>query len=183
MTGRAQAAADVDADLVERAAGGESAAFEALVESRLNRAFCTASAILGNEADAADVVQDAFVSAWRHLPSLRDGTKFDAWLTSVIVNRCRDVLRQQRRSREVALERAPEPADVDAADAVADAAAVDAAFDQLRADHRYLLVMHHVHRVPVAELARLLGVPEGTAKWRLHSARAALERALEATNG
>lgn len=183
MTGRAHAAAAVDADLVERAAGGESAAFEALVESRLNRAFRTASAILGNEADAADVVQDAFVSAWRHLPSLRDGAKFDAWLTRVVINRSRDVLRQQRRSREVELERAPEPAGIDATDAVAGAAAVGAAFEQLRADHRYLLVMHHLHQMPVAELARLLGVPEGTAKWRLHSARAALERALEASNG
>jgi DNA-directed RNA polymerase specialized sigma24 family protein len=40
--------------------------------------------------------------------------------------------------------------------------------------------MHHLHRVPVADLARELGIPEGTTKWRLHAARAALARALEA---
>ena len=62
-------------------------------------------------------------------------------------------------------------------------AAINAAFERLSADQRHLLVMHHVNRVSVVDLARQLGVPEGTAKWRLHAARRALERALEASNG
>ena len=53
------------------------------------------------------------------------------------------------------------------------------AFDQLSSEQRYLLVMHHLHGTPVAELAAELGAPEGTLKWRLHAARAALQRALE----
>ena len=68
-----------DEDLVVRAAGGDVDAFETLVAARLNRAFRTASAILGSEADAHDVVQDAFVATWRHLPKLRDRARFDAW--------------------------------------------------------------------------------------------------------
>ncbi|MGI8830336.1 MAG: sigma factor, partial [Candidatus Limnocylindria bacterium] len=56
-----------DEDLVERAAGDDVVAFEALMAPRLNRAFRTASAILGSEADAHDVVQEAFVATWRHL--------------------------------------------------------------------------------------------------------------------
>ena len=87
MTGRPNAAVALDGDLVKRAAAGDMAAFEALVEPRLNRTFRTASAILGNEADAADAVQEAFVAAWRHLPAIRDGAKFDAWLNKVILNR------------------------------------------------------------------------------------------------
>ena len=59
-------------------------------------------------------------------------------------------------------------------------AALNSAFDRLSVDQRHLLVMHHLHRVPVADLARELGIPEGTTKWRLHAARAALTRALEA---
>jgi RNA polymerase sigma-70 factor (ECF subfamily) len=182
MTGGSRAAL-ADGDLVDQASRGDVAAFEALVEARLAHAFRTASAILGNEADAADVVQDAFVSAWRHLPSLRDAARFDAWLTKVVVNRCRDVLRRRRRSHEVALERAAEPIGADPSAAIVEADAVGAAFDRLAAHQRYVLVMHHLHRLPVAELARLMGVPEGTAKWRLHSARAALERELEASDG
>ncbi len=183
MTGRPQAAIALDVDLVERAATGDVAAFEALVEARLSRAFRTASAILGNEADAADVVQEAFVAAWRQLPALRNGAKFDAWLNKVIVNRCRDLLRRRRRSREVAIDDGPEPRGADTTASVGESAAINAAFEHLSADQRHLLVMHHVNRVSVVDLARQLGVPEGTAKWRLHAARGALERALEASNG
>ena len=68
----------------------------------------------------------------------------------------------------------------DSAAAAAEMAALTAAFERLSVDHRHLLVMHHLHRVPVADLARELGIPEGTTKWRLHAARAALARALEA---
>jgi RNA polymerase sigma-70 factor (ECF subfamily) len=168
-----------DEDLVARAAGGDVSAFEALVAPRLNRAVRTASAILGSEADAHDVVQDAFVTTWRHLPRLRDRTKFDAWLNKMIVNLCRDALRRRRRSREVALDGALHLYSEDSSDAAAGMAALTAAFERLSVDHRHLLVMHHLHRVPVADLASDLGIPEGTAKWRLHAARAALTRALE----
>ena len=166
-------------DLVERAAAGDVDAFEALVAARLNRAFRTASAILGSEADAHDVVQEAFVATWRHLPKLRDPRRFDAWLSKTIVNRCRDALRVRRRSREVALEGALELPSDDSMGPAGDMAALTRAFETLSAHQRHLLVMHHLHRAPVSELARELGIPEGTAKWRLHAARAALARALE----
>ena len=54
------------------------------------------------------------------------------------------------------------------------------AFDRLRPKDRMILVLHHVEERPVAEIARSLGIPVGTAKWRLHAARAALEKAMEA---
>lgn len=180
MTERIATVAVRDEDLVERAAAGDVDAFEALVAARLNRAFRTASAILGSEADAYDVVQEAFVATWRHLPKLRDRTRFDAWLNKMIVNRCRDVLRRRRRSREVALDGALDLRSEDSMDAASDMAALTTAFERLSVDHRHLLVMHHLHRVPVADLARELGIPEGTTKWRLHAARGALTRALEA---
>ena len=169
-----------DEDLVGRAAAGDVEAFEMLVATRLSRAFRTASAILGSEADASDVVQEAFVATWRSLPKLRDRTRFDAWLNKMIVNRCRDVLRQRGRSREVALDTAMDLRSEDSTGAAGEMATMTAAFERLNIGHRHLLVMHHLHRVPVADLARELGIPEGTAKWRLHAARAALARALEA---
>ena len=68
----------------------------------------------------------------------------------------------------------------DATGRATDMAALTTAFERLSVDHRHLLVMHHLHRVPVADLAKELGIPEGTTKWRLHAARAALARTLEA---
>ncbi len=63
---------------------------------------------------------------------------------------------------------------------MADNDAISRAFDRLRPDERAILALHHVDERPVAEIARTLGIPVGTAKWRLHSARRALERAMEA---
>lgn len=180
VTERIEMTAPRDDDLVARAAAGDVDAFEVLVAARLNRAVRTASAILGSEADAHDVVQEAFVATWRHLPKLRDRTRFDPWLNKMIVNRCRDALRRRRRSREVDLDDALALQSEDATGAAAGMAALNSAFDQLSVAQRQLLVMHHLHRVPVADLAKELGIPEGTAKWRLHAARAALTRALEA---
>jgi len=179
VTNASELATAHDGDLVARAGRGDVDAFEALVTARLGRVFRLASAILGSEADAHDVVQDSFVAAWRHLPALRDDAKFDAWLTKVVVNRCRDVLRRRRRSREVELTDAWGHESADLVGGVADAEAVNAAFERLSSAQRALLVMHHLNRASVVDIARQLGIPEGTAKWRLHAARTALERALE----
>jgi RNA polymerase sigma-70 factor (ECF subfamily) len=54
------------------------------------------------------------------------------------------------------------------------------AFDRLSADNRALIVLHHLRHESVAAIARSIGVPAGTVKWRLHAARGALERALRA---
>jgi RNA polymerase sigma-70 factor (ECF subfamily) len=165
--------------LVEMAARGDRHAFEQLVESRLDRIFRTVCAILGNEADARDGTQDAFIAVWVQLPRLRDVARFDAWLNRVILNGCRDVLRRRHRSREMELS-GLEMGAPDSTREVAERAAFNAAFDRLSPADRSILVLHHLHQLPLTEIAGHLGVPVGTAKSRLHTARRALERALEA---
>jgi RNA polymerase sigma-70 factor, ECF subfamily len=178
ISGPSQFAADLTTDdLVSRARRVDRIAFASFVESRLDRVFRTASAMLNNEADAQDVVQEAFLATWQQLPRLREASAFDAWLNQVIRNRCRDVLRRRRRSRDLGDFDRPMP---DSTASVADTAALKAAFDRLNADQRMILVLHHLHRLGVAELASQLRIPLGTSKWRLHAARQALERAMEA---
>jgi RNA polymerase sigma-70 factor (ECF subfamily) len=176
VEGIGRVAEPVDQRLVELAGKGDRDAFAELVESRLAATFRTASAILGNEADARDVVQEAFVSAWVNLPRLRDASRFDGWLNRIVLNRCRDVLRRRRRSREIALD---PMLVVHSPEAFEGLETLNAAFERLPVGQRQLLVLHHLHRQPVAEIAQSLGVPLGTAKWRLNAARRALERALE----
>lgn len=169
------------ADLVARARSGDRLAFTTLVEYRLDGAFRTASAILGNEADARDVVQDSFVTAWQQLPRLRDASRFDPWLNQIIRNRCRDVLRRRKRTREIDLSTI-ERTTADPTEHIGDLQALDTAFESLGAEQRQLLVLHHLHHLRVEDLATQLGIPVGTAKWRLHAARQSLARALEEAN-
>jgi RNA polymerase sigma-70 factor, ECF subfamily len=168
-------------DLVERARRGDTVAFEALLQERLDGLFRTAWAILGDEADARDATQDACLLAWRNLPRLRQPDRFDAWLTRVLVNGCRMRLRSRAHVREIRMEpdldRPGPQADDPASHAEADAIA--RAFDRLSPDARAILVLHHLRHQPVTSIALALGVPPGTVKSRLHTARAALAQALE----
>ena len=184
-------ASDAD-DRVRRAALGDIVAFDVLIAARLDRCYRLAYSILGNEADAADATQEAVVSAWRQLPRLRDRSSFDSWLNRIVANAARMSRRHRVRLREVRVEPAddserpaprtehPDPAAGRQIDAVASADAIGRAFERLREQDRVIIVLHHVEERPLAEIARTLGIAVGTVKWRLHQARNALERAMEA---
>jgi RNA polymerase sigma-70 factor (ECF subfamily) len=173
------AAGTRDNALVVRAQRGDQEAFAQLIGPRGDTLLRTARAILGNESDAYEAAQDALVAAWAQLPRLRDADRFDAWLNRTLVNKCRDALRKRKRVREIDVTET-ELAVPDAADAGIARAAVVAAFDRLSVEERHLLVLHHLYDMPLAQIARQLRIPLGTAKSRLWGARRHLERALEA---
>jgi RNA polymerase sigma-70 factor (ECF subfamily) len=170
---------------VARAADGDPAAFDRLVADRIDGLYRLAVAILRSEADATDATQQAFVTAWRELPRLRDRDRFDAWLARIVVNVCRDELRRRGRRRVREL---PEAADGHRTTAdlrtddlethVGRSDQIRRAFAALAAAQRSILVLHHVDGRSVEEIAAAFGIPTGTAKWRLYAARQALERAL-----
>jgi RNA polymerase sigma-70 factor (ECF subfamily) len=179
-------------DLIHRAALGDARAYDELMTSRLDRCFRLAFSIVGNRADAADATQEAVVSAWRQLPRLRDQRAFDGWLNRIVVNSARMSRRHRVRLREVPVDPA---ADEDGTlthrdrpdhgagtdiDRIASADTIGRSFARLKDEDRMLLVLHHVEERPLAEISRSLGIPVGTVKWRLHRARNALERAMEA---
>lgn len=174
--------------LVERARGGDRTAFEALVDDFLEPAMSTAVAILGDESDARDATQDAFLAAWGGLRGLRDPECFDAWLKQILVNSCRAVGRRRRRTliREIPMDElgaVDEPADDPAWQQARCGPSLDEiehAFGRLSVEERSILVLHHLERHSVAEIAAVLAIPVGTAKSRLFNARRSLERALEA---
>lgn len=172
-------------DLVRRAAGGDAAAFEQLIVAGADRAFRTARAILGNDADARDATQEAYVSAWRELPRLRNLENFDAWLRRILVNACRAHLRGRRRVHEISLDETYDRGEpgLQLSDQVSQTDLVGRAFGRLDADKRSILVLHHLNHESLASIASTLGIPIGTVKSRLYDARAALQRALDAEEG
>jgi RNA polymerase sigma-70 factor (ECF subfamily) len=165
-------------DLIARAARGDADAFGLLMSDRMPGLLRLARTIVRNEADARDATQEAFVSAWQNLPRLRDERRFDAWLNTILANRCRDLLRKRGRIREIDIEGSTLRT-ADPAPHALERAAVLAAFDRLSIADRQILALHHLEERTVDEVARALGIPVGTAKSRLHAARKALGRALE----
>ena len=176
-------------DLVRRASRGDVAAFDALVAARLSSSLRLARAIVDSPADAEDVVQEAFVSAWRNLPRLREPDRFDAWFGRILVNAARTHVRRRGSVRPISIDRRHVDGDREddmpgqhdpGLESVVSGDALGRAINRLTIDQRTILALHHLEERPVAQIAAVLGIPVGTAKWRLHAARQALERALEA---
>jgi RNA polymerase sigma-70 factor, ECF subfamily len=167
----------MDRELLVRARAGDREAFEQIVLTQGEPLFRTAMAILGNEADARDATQEAFVSAWRALAFLKDFDRFDAWMGRILVNACRMSLRSRRRVREIAVADLPDYPEKPAL--ATDTTDFDAAFNRLNVDQRSMLVLHHLHGYGVDEMAEWLGIPSGTVKWRLSRARRALAAQLD----
>lgn len=172
-----------DAELVRRAAAGDAAAFSALVERHERRVYSLCLRLVGNEHDAGDAAQEAFLTAYRKLDSFRAEAAFTTWLHRIAVNASYDVLRKRARApllsaREedpVAPRAAPAP---DHADASAEGIDVRRALQHVPLEYRAALVLHDGHDISVQDVAEILGVPVGTVKSRLHRGRVALARAL-----
>jgi RNA polymerase sigma-70 factor, ECF subfamily len=179
LRGVAQVAESFDEALVERGRHGDRDAFALLIEPRARRLLRTARAILGNDEDAYEATQEALIAAWVKLPGLRSVDRFDAWLNRTLVNKCRDANRRRRRPSEIDIS-GTDFAVPDHSEAIVGRASVLAALDRLSVDERHILVLHHLHDLPLAQIASQLRIPAGTAKSRLWAARRALERALEA---
>jgi RNA polymerase sigma-70 factor (ECF subfamily) len=100
---------DEDSELLDKLAAGDEAAFRMLVERHIDRAYAIALRIVGNAADAEDVVQDTMLKIWSHRGRWQHGrAKFSTWLYRVISNRCIDLRRKPRNEN---VETVPEIAD------------------------------------------------------------------------
>lgn len=166
------------AALVGAAQGGDPEAFRALVEPLLPGAVAAVTLVTGSRADAEDAVQEALPSAWRELPQLKHLAAVNSWFRRQVV---RAGWRRPRwRKRHVSLDpwaHASTDANLDRAVEQRD---LERAFLALSQADRELLVMHHYWRLPIAETAALLGVPDGTVKSRVHHAMARLRAAYDA---
>jgi RNA polymerase sigma-70 factor (ECF subfamily) len=170
----------VQAELVERARGGDREAFGVLAGGAVDRLYGIARHILRDAELAEDATQDALVRAWRDLPALRDAARFDAWLYRLLINACADVGRRQRRWRSEVTVVSSEPSELDRASELADRDELERGLRRLTDAQRSILVMTFYVGLSPSELAETLDIPVGTAKSRLHYAIDALRAALAA---
>ena len=155
--------------LVERARRGDHDAFAELVRASVARLDAAARLILRDRELAGDVVQEAFIRAWRNLPGLRDPDRFDGWLHRLLVRSCIDALRRRgARPKEVELQPIDDPTGADPALAVVERELIDDALRRLDPTWRAVVVLHFFLGMSLPEAAGILGIPLGTAKSRLH---------------
>ena len=172
-----------DSELVQRAREGEIDAYAVLVRRYHPSCMRFALRMLRERADAEEAVQDAFTSAYRALGRYRDRDRFQTWLTQILVNRCRSVLRRQRREPPlVAYE--PEVAEVEAEPPSgwepSWSAEVQEALMRLPPALREAVLLHFVDGYHYREIARLTGAGVSAVKMRVKRGREQLRAMLEA---
>ena len=171
-------------DRAERATtlGDRRAAFEALADAELDGAYRLAGVILGDPWQAEDATHDAVVQAWLRYGSLRNPDRFGAWFQRILVNGCRDRLRQRSR-RPVAVLTPDRAVTGDETRAIDDHLDLDRAFERLSPHHRVVLALRYYADLTVDEIADRVGVPAGTVKSRLHVAVERMRAAIGADDG
>lgn len=172
-------------ELARAAASGSVEAFAQLVELHEKRVYALALRMTGNQEDAADVAQEAFLSAWRGLPHFRGESGFSTWLYRLTSNAAIDYLRKTRRQRaETSLDSAalklpdPAPTPQDQAEADGLREAVRWGLGELSPEHRQALTLREYQELSYEEIAGRLGLDLGTVKSRISRARGALRKIL-----
>lgn len=135
--------------------------------------FRVSMSYLGNQEDAADAVQEALTRAWEKRRHLRCQEQFKPWMLRILVNQCRDALRRRKRRSFYPLEE-----DTVQVEMPAPQPPVMEAIAALKPPLRTVVLLHYVDSCSVQEIARSLGVPEGTIKTRLRAARKRLSQTL-----
>jgi len=174
-------------ELVRAAAGGDADAFEQLVRLHENKVYSLALRMCGTPEDAADVAQEAFLSAWRGLPSFRGEAGFATWLYRLTANAAIDYLRRGKHQRgEIPLDCGGTPLDLpdrepgpqESAEGKELQAAVNAGLLKLSDSHREVLVLREFQELSYDEIAQILQIDLGTVKSRISRARSALRKIL-----
>jgi RNA polymerase sigma-70 factor (ECF subfamily) len=188
-----------DAAVAAKAAKGDHEAFRLLVERYQDRAYRLALRVMRDEESARDVVQEAYLKAYRSLDRFEGRSSFYTWFYRIVMNLCLDAKRRQPATRAVEWDeqvamQTPASTGLDAVDADYQRStgpsgeleraelreALRKAIEQLPDDARQTLLLREVDGLSYAEIAEALEIPKGTVMSRLHHARRRLRGLLEA---
>ncbi len=178
--------------------GGDVDGYAELVDAYQGLALRVAFSLLGNDEEAKEASQEAFVRAYRSLKRFRGRSRFSTWLCRIVVNECSDRWRRRSRRPEVAIGIGADDSGSDGLfECVADAAGdpsdqlarqelardIGVAIAALPRQQRTAFLLHHVHGVPIGEVAVIMRCRGGTVKAHLFRATRHLQRRLAAWIG
>jgi RNA polymerase sigma-70 factor (ECF subfamily) len=167
-----------DIDLVRRASAGDEAAFRSLFDRHAPLVFNVAYRMLGNRAEAEDLLQEVWLVVFREIGSFRGDSRFSTWVTSITANRCinrsvqmrRHAAHRDRFSREAPTEHRPPERDDERMNRI---------LARLPDEYRMLATLRYVTGASYEEIAETLKCPVGTVKSKMHRVHEALREAYQ----
>ena len=178
---------DVERELIRKCKAGDARFYEPIVRAYEPAGMRVALGMMGNEQDARDALQEAFVKVYDNLARFDLRRAFAPWFFQILRNQCRDMLRsRQARFRVEALDERLEMREADEGydperrrEKTAARELLWKGLERIGEDHREVLVLKELEGFRYGEIAEILDIPEGTVASRLHHARRALKEALE----
>ncbi len=174
-----------EAELIGAAKGGDREAFDELVRRTFVETFTLARRLTGNEEDGRDVVQEAYLRAWKGIGKFRGDAAFSTWLYRITANSASTHVHRRRRHRAEPFAEGFEPVDAHAEEQISQGAEsaetlerISLALDDLPPKLRSVVVLKDVYDLSHDDIAGELGITVSAAKVRLHRARRKLRDAL-----
>lgn len=153
-------------NLVKKARKKDPDAFTELIQSQMQNLYKTARAILYNDEDAADAISETILCCWEKLDQLREDQYFRTWITRILVNKCRDLLRKKE-----ALNWTNEIPEIPENDSGFINAEWKEALNGLDEKYRLVLMLYYIEGFKTSEISQILEMPESTVRTRLARGR------------
>ena len=159
-------------NLIKRAKNGDAEAFDLLMRPQLQRMYRIAISMLENEEDAADAIQETVLKCWQKVGQLKNEEYFQTWLTRILINQCKDILKA--RKKYVLVEEMPEIEYEDQYE-TDDWKAI---LNNLEEKYRVVMELYYVEGFSTKEIAKLLHIKEVNVRSRMSRGRKQLEQYL-----
>ncbi len=182
--------------LLRYAIKGDVESFEKLIERYQSKAYNIALRMIGNEEDAKDVIQDAFIKIYRSLHKFRGDSSFYTWIYRIVTNTCYDFIKKQnkRNNNTISLTNYQNSLEGEVEDIKDERHQPDIIMDskedsthildclhRLSYDHKTVIILRDIQGFSYDEIAQILNCSEGTVKSRINRARISLKEIIVST--
>ncbi len=157
-------------------------AFERLINTVKVKLYKTGMAILKNDDDVCDAIQETLMSAYKNFGSLKEVQFFDTWITRILINKCYDIIKKNKKVAYL-----NEQMEVEANESYYDRykedSTVERVLSQINPELKLVTVLYYYDEFSVKEISEMLNIPEGTVKSRLARARDKIYEILKMEEG
>lgn len=151
---------------IKRAKQGDPDAFTELMQSQMQNMYKAARSILSNEEDVADAISETILTCWEKMGQLREDRYFRTWMTRILINKCKDMIRKRN-----ILFPTDETPEIEYHDSSFENMEWKEALEKLEEKYRTVIILYYVEGFKTSEIAQILDIPENTVRTRLARAR------------
>lgn len=172
---------DAKIELIELAKTGNQEAFSKLIEEMKLKLYKTGIAILKNDDDTCDAIQETLINAYKSINTLKNNQYFSTWIIRILINKCYDIIRKNKKI--VYLDEKMQLEQDMYYEIYSQESELEVVLNKIDKDLRMVTVLYYYDDLSVSQISEMLNIPEGTVKSRLSRARSKIYTILKEEEG